>query len=306
MTSSLGILKQVDLRQVWKHEALDFTQWLALPENIDLLSEELDIEISPIETEYNVGRFSVDIFAEEVGSERKIIIENQLEKTDHDHLGKVITYASGLDAEIIIWIVKNALDEHKQAIDWLNENTGEKISFFIIRMELWQIDNSPPAPKFHIVSQPNYWSKSVKQASQNKTFSELKMLQKEFWESFIEYVLSNNYNLRTRKAHPHHWLDISFGRSDCHIGLTINTQRNEIACEVYIPDSKETYKNFKESKDKIEVELGKLEWMELPEKKASRVKKTTNADINKKEKWEDYIHWLTQNAINFQETFNKY
>ena len=109
----LSKIKRVDLRKVWKHEALDFTNWLAEPENLELLSEEVEIEISLIQTEASVGKFKVDILAEENNTGRKIVIENQLDSTDHDHLGKIITYASGFDAEIVIWIVQNVRDEHK-------------------------------------------------------------------------------------------------------------------------------------------------------------------------------------------------
>ncbi len=133
----LSTLEKVNLRQVWKHEASDFTNWLAQDENLDLLSDEIGIDISLIQTEASVGKFNVDILAEEDNTGRKIVIENQLESTNHDHLGKIITYASGFDAEIIIWIVKNVRDEHKQAVDWLNEHTDEKINIFAIKMEVW-------------------------------------------------------------------------------------------------------------------------------------------------------------------------
>ena len=135
----LSKIKRVDLRKVWKHEALDFTNWLAEPENLELLSEEVEIEISLIQTEASVGKFKVDILAEENNTGRKIVIENQLDSTNHDHLGKIITYASGFDAEIVIWIVQNVRDEHKQAIDWLNEHTDQKVNIFAIQMEVWQI-----------------------------------------------------------------------------------------------------------------------------------------------------------------------
>lgn len=118
--------------------------------------------IKLIRTEANVGRFNVDILAEEEGSGRKIIIENQLESTDHDHLGKIITYASGYDAEIIVWVVKDAREEHKSAIDWLNEHTDEKIGFFLVQIQAWKIGNSAPAPKFNIVASPNEWAKTTK------------------------------------------------------------------------------------------------------------------------------------------------
>jgi hypothetical protein len=139
----LSKIKRVDLRKVWKNEALDFTTWLAESENLELLSEEIEIEISLIQTEASVGKFKVDILAEENNTGRKIVIENQLDSTDHDHLGEIITYASGFDAEIVIWIVQNVRDEHKQAIDWLNEHTDQKVNIFAIQMEVWQIAESP-------------------------------------------------------------------------------------------------------------------------------------------------------------------
>ncbi len=302
----LGRIEQVDLREIWKHEATNFTKWLAKPENLDLLSEEIDIELSLIDTEYNVGRFNVDIFAEEASADRKVIIENQLERTDHDHLGKLITYASGLDAEIIIWIVKDVLEEHQQAIDWLNENTDEKINFFAIKMEVWKIGNSEPAPKFHIISKPNNWTKSVKQSVQTTALTDTKILQLKFWDSFKQYAENKGFNLRLRKTYPQHWYDLSFGRTDCHISLTINSQKKELACEIYIPNSKETFEQFYNNREEINNQIEGLEWMELPTKKASRIKKKIKGDFKKEEKREEYFEWLGKTAIELQDTFNKY
>ena len=301
-----GRIEQVNLREIWKHEATNFTKWLAKQENLDLLSEEIDIELSLIDTEYNVGRFNVDIFAEEPSTDRKVIIENQLERTDHDHLGKLITYASGLDAEIIVWIVKDVLEEHQQAIDWLNEHTDEKINFFAIKMEVWKIGNSEPAPKFHIISKPNNWTKSVKQSVQTSALTDTNLLQLEFWDSFKQYAEDKGFNLRLRKTYPKHWYDLSFGRTDCHISLTINSQKKELACEIYIPNSKETFKQFFDNKEQIDNQISGLEWMELPTKKASRIRKKTKGDFKKKEKWDEYFDWLGKTAIEFQDTFYQY
>lgn len=300
----LGRIQQVDLREIWKHEATNFTKWLSLPENLDLLSDEIDIELSLIDTEYNVGRFKVDIYAEEPNTGRKVIVENQLERTDHDHLGKLITYASGLEAQIIIWIVKEVLEEHRQAVDWLNENTDESINFFAIRMEIWKIGDSEPAPNFHIVSKPNNWAKSVKQSTNE--MSEIKALQLKFWTDFKEYAEQESLNLRLRKAHPQHWYDLSFGRSDCQITLTVNSQKKELACEIYIPNSKETFDDFLENKVEIETKLGRLEWMELPKKKASRIKKSVKGDFAKEKEWSNYFQWLGETALKFQEVFKMY
>ena len=132
----LGKLKEIkDLRKVWAHEALDFTPWLAEEENLSELADAVGLEITLDETESSVGDFSVDIFAKETGTDRKIIIENQLEDTNHDHLGKLITYASGKDAEIIIWVVKRAREEHRSAVEWLNNHTDENIGFFLVEIK---------------------------------------------------------------------------------------------------------------------------------------------------------------------------
>ena len=178
----LGKLEQItDLRSVWKHEAKDFTPWLAKEENLEILSEAVGIDIVVEEQESNVGDFSVDLFATEEGTGRRIIIENQLEETNHDHLGKIITYASGKEAEVIIWIVRKARDEHKQAIEWLNQHTDDKFEFFLIEIELWKINDSEPAPKFNIVERPNTWAKAMKKTA---ALSETENLKLAFWEKF--------------------------------------------------------------------------------------------------------------------------
>jgi hypothetical protein len=304
---NLGKLEKVPLRDIWSNEATNFTTWLAKEENLEILSEEIGIDINLLQTEANVGDFNVDILAEEENTGRKIVIENQLEVTNHDHLGKIVTYASGHDAEIIIWIVKDVRDEHKQAIDWLNEHTDEKINFFAIKMELWKVGDSSPAPKFQIISKPNDWAKTIKKSTGQSTLTQTKLSQLEFWNKFIEYSEEKGNNLRLRKANPQHWYDLSVGSSDAHISLTINTQLNEIGCELYIQDKKELFTQLRENKEKIEAELEEtLNWMELEGKKASRIKLVKNADINNLENREEYFEWLKIKAEKFIEVFSKY
>ncbi|MBU1216436.1 DUF4268 domain-containing protein [bacterium] len=306
---NLGKLEQVNLRDYWKHEALYFTNWLAQEENLNLLSEEIGIDIILKETEASVGKFNVDILAVEDGSDRLIVIENQLEQTDHDHLGKIITYASGFDAEVIIWIVKDVRDEHKQAIDWLNEHTSDKINFFAIKMELWKIDNSAPAPKFQIISKPNNWAKALKSASSKPAReTKLSMLQLEFWTEFKEYLDSHNSVLKTRKPYAQHWYDMSIGNSKAHLSLTIVSQKNSMSTGVYIPDNKELYFKLEENREKIENELNvKFEWMALEGKKASRIIFTKeNVNIFNTESWNEYFEWLKTNSENISKVFKKY
>lgn len=304
----LGKLKRIDLREYWRHEALDFTKWLAEPENVELLSDEIGIGMELVQTEASVGRFNVDILAQEENTGRKIIIENQLEVTDHTHLGQLITYAAGLEAEYIIWIVREVKDEHKQAVDWLNEHTDEKLNFFLVAIELWQIEESPPAPKFTVISRPNEWKKSVRVGSQDGDLSDTKTMQLEFWQQLRQYASDNYPELKLRSPRPQHWYDVAVGRSDCHIALTIHSRENKVGCEVYIPDSKELYKDFLSNRIQIEEELAlteNIDWQELPEKKASRIRVLHDHDFDNEASWNAAFKWLVETTLTFKKVFSR-
>lgn len=305
--NQLGQIKKVELRNAWKHEALDFTNWLAEEENLRLLSDEVGIDIKLIQTEATVGRFNVDILAEEETTNNKIIIENQLETTNHDHLGKIITYASGIEAKTIIWVVKDAREEHRRAVDWLNENTVDDVLFFLVKIELWQIGDSPFAPKFELISSPNNWAKTIRQSVAGGTVSETKARQLEFWEQFRIYTEGRKSTLKIQKPSPQHWLNISVGSRHAYISLTLNSFDEAIRTELYIPDNKEVFEFLFKQRDTIEKELGlKLEWMELPGKKASRIKLETSGLIDHTSDWDQYFAWLTDNSEKFQRVFGRY
>ncbi|TRZ77364.1 DUF4268 domain-containing protein [bacterium] len=306
MKKPLSKLNKVELRDVWEHEAIDFTNWLAQQENLDALSEEIGVDISLIKTEASVGRFSVDILAEEEASGRKIIIENQLEDTNHDHLGKIITYASGYDAEIIIWIVRDVRDEHHKAIDWLNEHTDEGINFFLIKIELWQIEGSNPAPKFEIMASPNEWAKAIKTSSSNSELTETKVQQLEFWNKFKNYVRENDTRIRLQTPRPQHWYDVSMGSSEGHGALTINTRENLIGCEIYINKNKDLFNFLRERKDEIEKEIGEtIEWVDAAVASRIKIKKSVS-DVFDQTNSEEYFAWLYEKIVLFQKVFGKY
>ena len=217
---NLGKLKEIkDLRRIWPHEALDFTPWLAEEDNLALLSDAVGLDIALDETESSVGSFNVDIYATEIGTERKIIIENQLEDTNHDHLGKLITYASGKSADVIIWVVKRAREEHRSAIEWLNNHTDENIAFFLVEIKLYQIGDSDIAVKFEVVEKPNDWAKEIKRSTSNRP-----ILQKryDYWQAFNDYAFSKSGFSKVfnkRKASTDHWMTLSVGSSACSISL---------------------------------------------------------------------------------------
>lgn len=307
MTIKLGKLKKVDLREYWKHEALDFTRWLALPENLEELGNEVGIDITLIQTEAGVGRFSADILAQEETTGRKIVIENQLETTDHSHLGQILTYAAGIEAEYIVWIVREARDEHKQAVDWLNEHTDEKLNFFLVRIELWQIGDSNPAPKFVIVSRPNDWTKSIRiTTNEQAALSETKLQQLDFWQQLRDYAVNQRPALRLRTPRAQHWYDVAIGRSDCHVALTALIAENQIGCEIYIPNSKSLFHALHSNRAAIETALGIMDllWQELPEKKASRIRAFLPFDFSTQQR-EIAFKWLFETTIRFKTVFAK-
>lgn len=302
-------LEKIDLRDIWKHEALDFTNWLAEEENLSLLSDEIGIAIELQETEASVWGFNVDILALEEVTGKKIIIENQLETTDHKHLGQILTYASWLDAEYIIWLVKDVRDEHKQAIDWLNEHTDNGLNFFIVKMELWKIGESNIAPRFNVYSKPNDWSKLIKSLSWgNKELSNTKLIQLEFWNSLIDYFNENKTPFSIRKARPQHWYDLGIWTSWVHMSLTVNSQYKHITTDIYIVDSKELFDFLYDRKDSIESELWyTLEWNKLEDKKASRIKYIKqDVDFTEKENWNTLQEWYQEVAPKMYKVFSKH
>lgn len=303
---TLGKLTKIDdLRSVWPNEAHDFTKWLS--ENLDLLGNEIQTDLELIETESNVGNFNVDIYAKETETGRKVIIENQLEATNHDHLGKLITYASGKDASLIIWIVKSARDEHKQAIEWLNQHTDREIGFFLIEIVLYRIGNSDLAPKFNIVEGPNDWSKIIKDSPSSKV-SQSDMLRYTFWSEFNEYASnSEKYkkNFTNRKAQPQSWIDLSLGSGDYHITLSIRTQKKVIQAGVYFEDKEKSFPTFFEHKDDIEKDLGcKLTWNEG--QKARNIFITNKFDIDNHDDWTEAFEWFIDQSIRFKRITKKY
>ena len=304
--NKLGKLEKVNLREIWKNEEYDFSVWLSKEENLKELSDTIGINnIILEERESPVGRYSADIYGKEEGTERKVVIENQLEDSNHDHLGKIITYASGKEAKTIVWIVKRARDEHRQAIEWLNAHTDEDVGFFLLEIEAWRIGNSLVAPKFNIVSRPNDWGKTQKVS--NKLGKGAK-LQGEFWQAFSEYGASNEKYSREfnkRKALPQHWYDLPMGSSEYHISLTCTIQKNEIGIEVYIDNNKDIYDLFYQNKDEIEKKTGlRFKWQRLDNKKASRIKTVKHCIIEDQQEWDEAFEWLCNQALVIKKEFN--
>ncbi len=305
---NLSRLEEIkNLREVWPHEALDFTPWLAQDDNIALLADTVGLDITVEETESSVGDFNVDILAFETGTDRKIIIENQLEDTNHDHLGKLITYAAGKMADVIIWVVKHAREEHKAAIEWLNNHTDEKIGFFLCEIKLYRIGNSEPAVKFEVVEKPNDWTKEAKKS---EFVNGTQQQRYDYWVAFQDYAFQNvqfSRNFNRRKPSTDHWMNFSIGSSACHIGISQIQKRNELNVELYINDDKELFNFLFQNKDAIELDAGfSFDWRELPERKASRIVIEKCVSFDDKNQWASQFEWLIQVMLNMKKAFKKY
>jgi hypothetical protein len=183
-------LAAVGLREIWPDEAVQFTPWLAIPENLNLLGETLGMQLAAERTEAAVGAFSADIIARNTADNSVVVAENQLEQTDHTHLGQILTYLAGLDAKTVIWIARRIRDEHRAAVEWLNTNTTEIFRFFAVEVEFWKIGESLPAPRFNIVVKPNDWVKLERAQQVQSSADSLALLA--FWTGLKDWMWSHN------------------------------------------------------------------------------------------------------------------
>ncbi len=309
----LGKLEKINLREIWKTEAADFTPWLAKEENLRTLSEALDLKLEYEAQEKSVGPFRADILCKIVGlDEHWVLIENQLERTDHIHLGQLLTYASGLEAVTIIWIAARFTEEHRSTLDWLNKITNEDFKFFGLEVELWRIGDSLAAPKFNIVSKPNNWSKAVASAANSisaENLSELKKNQLHYWEALHKNLNELNGPISgNRKPQPYSWMSYSVGRTGFSANASTSTLDNSIRVEIYITGQHANayFHLLKEHRTTIEEEFGdELDWQELPEGMDTRIvlyypKKTLKDESD----WPNQHAWLAENLNKLHSVFS--
>ncbi|MCP5396568.1 MAG: DUF4268 domain-containing protein [Sphingomonadaceae bacterium] len=298
--AQLGRLERVELRDIWATEASDFTPWLARDENLRLLGETLGIDIELEAQEKSVGPFRADILCKDLGSDNWVLIENQLERTDHLHLGQLLTYASGLEAVTIVWVAARFTEEHRSTLDWLNKITNDTFRFFGLEVELWKIGQSPAAPKFNVVSKPNNWSRSVARAAReidDTALSDVRLLQIDYWTAFHEALDKQAGPVAgARKPQPQSWMSYAVGRAGFSLGAVMKRWRQRIQAELYIscPEAKPFFYLLREQRDELEAELGYgFEWEELPEGQDSRIFVARDGvDPDDRAQWPSQHEWL--------------
>ncbi len=307
----LGNLERIELESIWPNEAQDFTPWLAEPDNLRILGDTLGMELEPEEQEVAVGPFSADILCKNSADNTWVVIENQIKRTDHGHLGQILTYAAGLGAKTLIWIAAKFTEEHRATLDWLNENTVDDVSFFGLEIELWRIGNSAPAPKFNVVCKPNDYSKAVKAGADGRV-TPYKQLRLEFWTAFKAYM-DENSSLKTWKASHAQSLMVSIGAPGFVLFAVTSkwnsvseTYAPELRVELYSssPQAKQQFAKLEGMKDSLQAKIDlPLMWYNPESSRVAKVYVHQDADFTDQGKWPEQFEWLARYLNRFGEVF---
>jgi hypothetical protein len=305
MSVDLGQMRKVGVRDVWKHEEQEFTPWLASDENFSRLADALDLELQVEGVEVPVGPFSADILAKDTDG-NFVVIESQFGKTNHDHLGKLLTYAATLNASAVVWIAERFTDEHRKAFEWLNDHTSEDLSLYAVELVLWQIDQSKPAVQFNVLSRP---SEIVRKAAAVKSagpITDAKKLQLEFWTAVREALLKQKIVSSAHSPRPQYWYNVPLGSSYIHLSNIANTSAGRVGVRVYIRNkvADVALPQLEAERAAIEKEIGEpLQWNPNPENRDKIILLDRAADLNNRDKWPEYVAWLAERVAKFKKAF---
>jgi hypothetical protein len=307
----LGKLAYVDPRQIWPHEAHDFTPWLL--DNADALADVLGIDLELSSNEHPVGGFALDLIGRDLTNDCVLIVENQLTGTDHGHLGQILTYAAGTDAATIVWVAKSLREEHRQALDWLNNLAGDRARFFGIELQVVRIGSSPFAPLLRLRAQPNDWHAQLSAIAKSSTETSGKgQLYREFWACFLERVRKDRPMwTKARIPQNSNWMNMPTPIKGAVIGVNF-TQNQQIRTELYI-DSGEgeindaIFEVLHNHKAEIEAQFGDdLSWEPLPTRRACRVAVYAFGDVAQPDSYDEYIDWFISVGTKFRSTLDSY
>lgn len=313
---TFGQLTKLSPRDYWRDEAANFTPWLAQEPNIALLGAAIGLELVVEGVEEPVGRFAADIICRSLPDEHYVVIENQLERSDHDHLGKLLTYAGGVeDVRTTVIIAPEIQDEHRAAIDWLNSVTIAGVHFFGVELQVWQIGDSLPAPRFDVVAKPNDWLGTVRTAPA-KPLTPVKKLQLDYWTAFATYLQERQSDVHPHSPRPQHWTNVSLGRSGAHlaaIASTWNTEKQswdggENRVELYLndDDAADIFDLLEIDREAIESELGPITWHQPDANtKARRVYVSRRAELENRDAWPEQFAWLEERLQSFDAAFRE-
>ncbi len=304
-TLELGTLRRVDLRDVWKHEAVDFTPWLI--ENIDMIGQVLGLDLEVIGREQAVGDFAVDILARDLGRDKRVIIENQLEETDHTHLGQLITYSAGLEAGVVVWVSRKFREEHRQALDWLNR--GASTEYFGVVVELLQVDDSKPAVNLRLIASPNNWSRRTIQTTSAEDPTGKYARYQQFFQSLIDELREKHRFTNARIGQPQNWYSFSSGTRGFQYSMSF-AQGGRIRAELYIDLGESTlnmgaFDALAKDKATLDFEFGEpLEWERLEGRRACRIAIYRPGSIeDPATSLEEHNRWAIDHLLQFKKVF---
>ncbi len=299
-------ISKVPLRELWKKEDSGFTKWLE--ENIDYLCDVLGFDITILSREEKVGPFKVDLYGED-SEGHKVIIENQLEKTDHTHLGQIITYLTNLEANTAIWIASDPIDEHIAAVDWFNETTPEDIAFYLVKIEAIRIGkNSSAAPLFTVIKRPTTERKQI--GMEKKEYAERHVLREKFWSQFLEACNQRNKYCANLSPSTDAWIGTALGFAG--VGINIVVSKRYARTEVYInrgekEENKRIFDIFYGMKDQIEKDFGgKLIWERMEDNVTSRIKnELSGVNIANESDWSKMNDFMIDSLERMQNAFKE-
>jgi len=300
-TVALSRLEAMDPRDVWSDEARDFTPWLM--ENAQYLGEVLGIDVEFESREHPVGAFSLDIFGRDITNECVLIVENQLADTDHKHLGQLLTYAAGTDASTIVWVSPHFRDEHRQALEFLNNKTGDDARFFGVEVSVVRIGDSAPAPMFNLIAKPSEWRSQVAASQTGSGLSEKREMYRGFWTNYLETLHSQHPSTtNVRSPSTRNWTNINYLRRGINITLAF-ISNNQVSCEIYIDvaDAESNSAVLKElllHRDEVELAVGEpLLWEDIPLKRACRIRAVTTGDVSRMDTHGALIKWMISHQL---------
>lgn len=302
----IGKPLEINPREIWRREDKDFTPWLA--KNIDYLNDKLNLDITVQTVEGNVGPYFVDIYGEDSAG-NKIIIENQLEKSDHGHLGQILTYLVNLDANIAVWITTNPSEEHQQVVEWLNEVTPDNMSFYLVQVKGIKIDGSElVAPLFTIIEGPTQERKKI--GAEKKEFAQRHTVRKQFWTQFINESNKRSTLCKNLSPSTDSWIGVALGTSGVSLNLVVS--KNYGRAEIYInkgdiQTNKQVFDYFYKSKKDIEkVFGGHLVWERMDDRVTSRIKyQLDGVNVFNEKDWQKMNEFMVEGAIKLHKAFKE-
>lgn len=300
---SLGRLETVPLRDYWHREDTDFTPWLANEDNIRLLGSILGLELVVDETEVNIGSFRADIVCTD---ERNsiVLIENQLQTTNHSHLGQALTYAAGLEAVTIVWIASRFTEEHRAAVDWLNSISHDQFNFFALEIELLRIGESDPAPRFNVIAKPNNWSRMITDHSKART--ELQQLTFDYWASFGQYITAANSAFNPPKPSENLYAVFGIGKTGFNTSVSVSMRDKFIGVDLVLTanNANELFDTLISQKDTIQNELAfEMDWQPKPEAKQCSIQVRLSIDSTDSNNWPEMHRWNLDHLTSVDRVF---